>query len=254
MKVALVQLPIIWEDKAANFSQVDQLLATNFSDTDSGLIVLPELFATGFTMDAESIAEDIGGETEQYLSQLAKQKQCHVVGGMAYKNSAKKPTNCAVVANPDGEVTCRYEKSHPFTFGGEHEHYSNGDRAVATLINDVAIAPVVCYDLRFPELFRQVARQVQVFVVIANWPSKRESHWVTLLKARAIENQAYVIGVNRCGEDPNLTYPGRTMLIDYQGEIVADAGSEAGVVEAVLDLPGLQEWREAFPALQDQYL
>lgn len=252
MKVALVQLPIVWEDKAANFDLVDQLLSSTKFSKSGGLIVLPELFATGFTMDANTIAEDQGGQTEAYLSKLAVEKNCHVMGGMAYTNGSEKPTNCAVLAEPDGQITCRYEKTHPFTLGGEHEYYSRGDQATIALINGITIAPAVCYDLRFPELFRKVS--AQVYVVIANWPSKRESHWVTLLQARAIENQAYVIGVNRCGEDPNLTYPGRTMLVDYQGEIVADAGSEAVALEAEIDVAALQEWRDGFPALRDRHL
>lgn len=254
MNVALVQFPIVWEDKAANFDLVTQLLSTTEFTDPGGLMVLPELFATGFTMDADAIAEQVGGETETYLSKLAVEKQCHVLGGMAYRNGSDKPTNCAVLAQPNGNIACRYEKTHPFTLGGEHEHYSRGDQATTASVNDVTIAPIVCYDLRFPEIFRRTASEAQVYVVIANWPSKRESHWVTLLKARAIENQAYVIGVNRCGEDPNLSYPGRSMLVDYQGDILADAGNETNVVEATIDLTALQEWRDGFPALRDRHL
>lgn len=251
MNVSLVQLPIVWEDKAANFTQVEALLErSNFG----GLIVLPELFATGFTMNAQAIAEDEGGETDRFLSNLAKSKSAHVIGGVAYNNGSEPPTNCATIAGPNGDILSRYKKTHPFTLGDEHQHYSRGNRVITTSIDGVTVAPAVCYDLRFPELFRKGAQQgAQLFVVIANWPAKRNSHWITLLKARAIENQAYVIGVNRCGEDPNLTYSGSSMLIDYQGEVVADAGTEAGVVEAEIDLAILQEWRDGFPALRDRH-
>jgi predicted amidohydrolase len=141
----------------------------------------------------------------------------------------------------------------PFTPGGEADHYAAGERPVAFRWNDCTVSPFVCYDLRFPEIFRQAAaaHQPELFAVIANWPEKRIQHWVRLLQARAIENQAYVIGVNRVGADPHLTYPGRSLIIDPQGEILVDAGSNEGCIRAKLDLPGLRKYREGLPFLAD---
>ena len=252
MKAALVQIPIVWEDKDANFQMVTEMLAdTSFSD--GGLIVLPELFATGFTMNSESIAEDDFGPSEAFLVELAKEKSAHVIGGVAKnRKSGGKPWNCAVMVSPTGEIISRYRKTHPFSLGEEHEHYSAGDTAETVEIESVQVCPTVCYDLRFPELFRIGAKNgAEVFVVIANWPDKRNQHWITLLQARAIENQACVIGVNRCGEDPNLSYLGSTIAVDYMGEIIADAGSSAGVIEAEFDIDSLRDWRRGFPALRD---
>lgn len=255
MKAALVQMPIVWEDKAANFSMVREMLAaTSFSGKDD-LIVLPELFATGFTMNSEAIAEGDMEETESFLCDLAKEKSAYVIGGVAKKREAGlKPSNCSATASPTGEIICRYWKTHPFSHGEEDKNYTPGDVVKTLTIGDTVISPSICYDLRFPELYRLASSsRAEVFVVIANWPEKRNQHWISLLKARAIENQAYVIGVNRCGEDPNLVYAGSSMVVDCMGEIVADAESNSGVFEAELDIAGLRDWRAHFPALRDRH-
>ena len=255
MNVTLLQYSIAWEDKEANFEIVKGLLENYAPNEENRLIVLPEFFATGFTMESEAMAEEQLGKSEQFLIELAKEKSAHVIGGVALtKSHGVKPANCAVVASPGGEIICRYEKTHPFTRGEEDLHYSQGEKIYTIDIGGVSVSPSVCYDLRFPEVFRIAAHSdTQVYVVIANWPEKRIQHWVTLLQARAIENQAYVIGVNRCGQDPNFNYVGRSIAVDYMGEILADAGSEACAVEASLNMTELSEWREDFPALIDMH-
>ncbi len=251
MRTALVQSDILWEDKVANFDRVRDYLA----DTSADLIVLPELFATGFTMAAAEIAEPDLGQTESFLIALAKEKGAHVIGGLAKiaPNGEGKPKNCAVLATPSGEIACRYEKIHPFSYGDEQLHYAAGSQVQCTSIGDWQVCPTVCYDLRFPELYRAgTALAAQLLIAIANWPAKRREHWRTLLQARAIENQAYVIGVNRCGADPNLDYAGDSLAIDPQGTIIADAGCDAGVVTADLNLTEVLDWRDQFPALRDR--
>lgn len=253
MKVALVQSSIVWEDKEANFARIREMLEnTSFPDGD-GLIVLPELFATGFTMNSAQIAEADNGPTENFLIDLAREKSAYVIGGVAKINSnGRNPFNCSVITSPQGDIICRYQKTHPFSLGEEDDNYSKGNTIETVSIHGSTVSPAICYDLRFPELFRLAsANGAEVFVVIANWPEKRNQHWITLLQARAIENQAYVIGVNRAGSDPNLSYLGSSIAVDYLGNIIADGGSEPGVIEAEIDITGLREWREHFPALRD---
>jgi omega-amidase len=140
----------------------------------------------------------------------------------------------------------------PFTLAGETASYERGDSALVFECGEIAVAPFICYDLRFPELARSVAPQrPHLMTFIANWPNTRLHHWPRLLQARAIENQCYVAGVNRIGNDPRFQHSGRTMIIDPHGEILADAGNQEGIVQARIDLPALEEYRRAFPALAD---
>jgi predicted amidohydrolase len=161
--------------------------------------------------------------------------------------------NKALVFSGDGVLAAFYAKQRPFTLGGEREHYAAGDRGVVFSWAGTMVSPFVCYDLRFPELFRAVAAEhrPEVFVVIANWPEKRIRHWTRLLQARAIENQAFVIGVNRTGRDPNHVYCGRSAVVDPHGELIAEAGAGEAVVGCHLDLGGLREYRRGLPFLDD---
>lgn len=254
MKIALVQTDIAWENKAANFKRVGDLLASR-SFPGGGLIVLPELFATGFTMNSEPFAENDLEESESFMLKLAKEKGAHVAGGWIRRaGSGFKPANCASIASPQGKILCRYHKTHPFSLGGEHENYTRGKKIETVNVGGVQMTPTICYDLRFPETYRLGAQSgTQVFLVMANWPEKRIGHWTALLRARAIENLAYVIGVNRCGQDPGLSYNGHSVLFDFMGEIVAEAGAGEGVTEATINLQSLVEWRNYFPALRDMH-
>lgn len=252
MRVTGLQLDIAWEDKQANRLKVEEL-ADQFG-SESDLIVLPEMFATGFSMNAESIAEGESGETEQWLASFARKHRVATIGGNVRRgNSSSKHYNEALAYSSGGDLLCRYQKIHPFSLGDEHLHYAAGDEVKTFSLGEAVVAPFVCYDLRFPEVFRVAsAGGANLIVVIANWPSKRIQHWVTLLQARAIENLSYVIGVNRTGTDPQLEYNGRSIIVDYMGEIIADAGSEGKGISADLDFAELARWREGFPALRDR--
>jgi predicted amidohydrolase len=247
-----LQFDIAWENKPANFANVRRLLAQVGPQKDS-LVVLPEMFATGFSMNVSVVAESYGGETEQFLAATAKEFGIYLVAGAPMLGRDGRARNKALVFSPAGELVAFYAKMRPFTPGGESEHYVAGEHPVTFKWKESTVSPFVCYDLRFPELFREVAaaHRPELFVVIASWPDKRIHHWVALLQARAIENQAYVIGVNRIGTDPYYTYCGRSLIVDPQGTILADAGAAEGFISAELDLANLRKYREGLPFLAD---
>ncbi len=252
MTLIALQLDVAWENKPANFAKVEQLL-TEASPPKDSLVVLPEMFATGFTMNEAAFAERYGGQTEQFLGRTAKTFSVFLLAGAAMRGRDERARNKALVFSPSGELLAFYAKMRPFTAGGESQHYVAGERPIVFKWIDCAVAPFICYDLRFPEIFREVAamHRPEVFAVIANFPEKRIQHWVTLLQARAIENQAYVVGVNRIGTDPYYTYGGRSLIISPEGEIIADAGMREGNSSASLDLPGLRQYRQGLPFLED---
>jgi predicted amidohydrolase len=249
MRVAGLQLDIAWEDKPANLAKARRLAEAAELPARS-LLVLPEMFSSGFSMNVDRVAE--AGEVSAALGAIAKDLGLFVLGGVVTKAADGRGRNQAAAFGPDGLELARYTKLHPFSFAGETDHYAPGTEVLRFDWDGVAVCPFVCYDLRFPEIFREGVRMgAQLYAVIANWPQPREEHWTTLLRARAIENQAYVVGVNRCGRDPKLTYSGRSLVVDPKGVVLADAGNAEGVFGAELDLAGLLEYRKQFPALGD---
>ncbi len=252
MNVIGLQLDIAWENKPANYAKVRRLLTDAGPEKDS-LVVLPEMFATGFSMNTEVVAEPYGGPTEQFLAGAAREFGICLVAGVAMRGRDGRARNKALGFSPAGDLLTFYAKMHPFTPGGESEHYAAGEQPVVFRWGDCAVSPFICYDLRFPEIFREAAaaHRPELFTVIASWPEKRIQHWVRLLQARAIENQAYVVGVNRVGSDPYYSYTGRSVIVDPQGEVLADAGETEGCIRAQLDLGGLRKYREGLPFLAD---
>jgi predicted amidohydrolase len=251
MNVICCQFDIVWENKAANHAKVRALLDRAMPQPGS-LVVLPEMFATGFSMNVETVSDHSSRETQDFLARTAADYGVYLLGGVVTRERDGRGRNECVTFSPEGAEVARYCKLHPFTFGGELRHYAPGTGTTVFVCREFSVAPFICYDLRFPEVFRAAVRRgANLFVVIANWPALREQHWVTLLAARAIENQAYVAGVNRCGRDPQLSYPGRSLIIDPRGQVLAEAGSEEGTISAELDLPALVSYRRDFPALDD---
>ena len=253
MNVACCQFDIAWEDKPANYARVERHVR-EAQLAQGTLLLLPEMFATGFSMNADSIAEAVDGPTAQFVAKLARENGLYVLAGLVIKSDERssQPRNEALLFNPSGQQLCRYAKVHRFSFAGEHEHYAAGATPVSCTIEGWKVQPTICYDLRFPELFRASnVRGAELICVIANWPAARDSHWLALLKARAIENQAYVAAVNRCGRDPNGEYSGHSQIITPRGEVIEDAGEVEGVIQAELDLEEVREYRAKFPALND---
>ena len=251
MEVIGLQLNTIWEDKAANHAKLAALLAAG-PPMPGTLVLLPEMWATGFSMNVAEITESSAHETETVMAKWASEYGIGLLGGVVTTGADGLGRNEAVLFGADGGETARYTKMHPFSYGGETQHYGRGSDIALFEWQGFAIAPFICYDLRFPEVFRRAARLgAEVFCVIANWPEAREDHWVTLLKARAIENQAYLVGVNRCGNDPNLHYSGRSLIFGPRGEVLADGGTEQGTLGACLDREALRAYRREFPVLDD---
>ena len=251
MHVHLVQFDLAWEDKPANYGKALSLLELNRPQPGS-LVVLPEMFATGFSLNLPITAQTEALEDEAFLAGLARDHACYVMGGVISPREGERARNESVTFGPDGTLLARYAKIQPFAPGGESQCHAPGSEIVTFPWAGFTVAPLVCYDLRFPEHFRTAVKQgVNLMVVIASWPMKRYHHWLALLQARAIENLAYVIGVNRTGSDPNVKYNGRSVVVSPHGHIIADAGEGEGVVSAKLDLADLTAWREQFPALRD---
>jgi predicted amidohydrolase len=183
---------------------------------------------------------------------LAREHRAFVVAGVVTRASDGRGRNDAVVYAPDGALVTRYAKLHPFSFSGETNHYQAGDEIELIDIGEFRVAPFVCYDLRFPEAFRRAVRAgAEVLVVIANWPAAREAHWLALLAARAIENQAYVVGLNRVGSDPHLSYSGKSLILGPRGETLVAAGTAEQLLVAEIEKAPLEEYRCQFPALAD---
>ena len=252
MNVVALQFDIAWENKKTNFDKVRQLLSQAAPEKNS-LVALPEMFATGFSMNAEKIAEAYGSETEDFLSVTAIEFGVYLVAGVAMRGGDGRARNKALVFGPAGQLLAFYAKMRPFTPGGESEHYRAGDHPISFRCGPCTVSPFICYDLRFPELFREIAgaHQPELYVVIANWPEKRIAHWRRLLQARAIENQAYVLAANRIGSDPYYNYTGRSLILDFNGEVLKDAGQNEGTIQAQLDLDSLSKYRQGLPFLRD---
>jgi predicted amidohydrolase len=252
LSVLGVQLDCVWEDKAANFKKVEALLEAQ-PPAPGALLVLPEMFATGFSCDLNQTAEPHGAEpTLAFLRGLAARWQCAVLGGLVVRGEDGLARNQALALAPDGRELARYSKMRPFSAGGEAAVHARGESPVLFEWGGLRIAPLICYDLRFPEIARAaVAQGAQLLVYQAAWPVKRWQHWLTLLQARAIENQAAVLGVNRTGSDPNFLYNGRSVLVSAHGIITADAGEQESLLRGEVDGSALRQWRRDFPALAD---
>mgnify|MGYP001165625551 FL=1 len=252
MKIYALQFDSRWKDKESNFALVSSLFNER-KVSENSLIVLPEMFATGFCLDPDLSSAKETEKTELFLSELAHQMKSWVIGGMTHPSQeARKAFNTAVSYNPQGQKISIYKKLHPIPVLGEDKVHLPGNIVESFAVNSFTVTPAICYDLRFPELFRSALHfGTDLFVVLGCWPQNRIEHWVTLLRARAIENQAFVIGVNRVGDDQGLEYGGRTMVITPKGEILSDGERIEGVVEAEIKSSSAKQWRKEFPAIKE---
>lgn len=251
LEVALVQCDIVWEDRRAN---LDRLAAQLDAAVDGGarLVLLPEMFATGFSMATDVVAEGPDARTPTFLREQATARRVWVGGSFACRVAgAPRPVNRFLLAGPAGEEFT-YDKVHPFSFGKEHEHYAAGATGLTAEIDGLGVTPFICYDLRFADGFWNAAPTTDCYVVVASWPAARQTHWRALIVARAIENQAYVLGVNRVGTGGGVDYAGGSLAVGPFGDIVAEGGSAEELVHVAVDGGHVADVRARFPFLADR--
>lgn len=261
MRAHLVQFDMRWEDKPFNRLRTRELLEAARPDPGD-LAVLPEMFDTGFSFAFERTA-DSDGKTLGFLKDLARDLRITVHGARTVLGPDNRGRNRVSVTAPDGSLICEYDKIHPFTLGKEPEHFTGGDTVTTYTWSSgrddkdgaLTVCPAICYDLRFPELFRLgLLKGAEVFALGSSWPAAREFHRHTLSVARAIENEAYVLSVNRCGSDPSLTYAGGSLAVSPKGEILGQLDDREGVLSVEIDPGALRVWRRTFPAWKDHRL
>ncbi len=252
MKLALAQMDIVWEDPATNLNTIKGLIS-DAKNKACDLIVFPEMATTGFSMDAGKVAEAKSGSSVVAITGFCVEYNINILIGLSLKEDGeKKGANTALFLDRSGEIKSDFTKLHPFSFAGEDKYYRSGEKAVLFKVDDVNASVFICYDLRFPEEFRSVANSVQVIFVIANWPASRIKHWTALLKARAIENQTFVVGVNRVGSDGNdLVYNGQSIIIGPDGEVIKAAGTTEELLVGEIDASSVAILRNRLPFLAD---
>jgi omega-amidase len=251
LRVALGEYDTGWQDPASSLARATEIV-NGAARRHARLVVLPEMCTTGFTMDPAQWAASLDGTSAESLRRLARARQLWILAGLAVREAPDRAVNAAVLFDPEGGIAATYRKQRLFAHGGEHEHYVPGESPVVATIEGVRVAPFVCYDLRFPELFRAVATDVDALIVVANWPAQRRSHWDVLTRARAIENQCYMIAVNRTGTGGEGVYDGGSAAYDPWGEAIGIGGGE-GTASRVVDVDParVQRVRTRYPFLRD---
>lgn len=248
LKIALIQSELEWEDHGANLrrfhERIDQVPA------GVHLIVLPEMFSTGFSMNPEKMAQKMDGPAVSWMKARSRETRADIAGSLIIEENGVY-YNRLVWARPDGRLD-GYDKKHLFRYAGEEQVYAPGERHLQVTCHGWKIRPFICYDLRFPIWTRNLGNAYDAAIFVANWPERRAPHWNALLKARAIENQCYVAGVNRVGVDGNGNrYQGDTSIIDPMGRLVACVSREEAVVTGVFSAAVLDRYRKNFPVWMD---
>ncbi|MBA4411210.1 MAG: amidohydrolase [Bacteroidota bacterium] len=248
LSIAVFQLDLVWENPAANREKIDEWLLKANKKTD--VVFLPEMFATGFSMNAAELAEPMDGETVNWMKKCSSEHQLALCGSLIIREN-NQYFNRLLFVEPSGEIHF-YNKRHLFTMGNEESHFQKGTERLVVDFKGWRICPLICYDLRFPVWARN-RNEYDILVYSANWPQSRTEVWNTLLKARAIENQSYVVGANRVGVDGNtVSYSGNSQLIDPKGNILAEIGDHhKGIIIAGFSHSELMNFRAAFPVLND---
>lgn len=247
LTVSLLQRELAWEDAGANRASFEADLSALPEDTD--LVILPEMFTTGFSMDSASVAETDAEATRPWLVEQARQHNVAITGSLAVRSGGRN-YNRLLFVTPDGESS-HYDKRHLFRMSGEQNHYDAGDERLIVNYRGWRICPLICYDLRFPVWSRN-AGDYDLLLYVANWPAKRRFHWRQLLIARAIENQSYCIGVNRVGRDGNaIDYCGDSLVLAADGRTLLDCEAQSGVFTTTLDAEAMNLYRRKFPCHRD---
>lgn len=248
LNISLIQADIIWEDKAANLAQYEQYIAGIQEKKE--VVVLPEMFSTGFTMNTQALGETMDGPTVQWMKDMSAKYRCILTGSLIIQEG-EHYYNRLLWVQPDG-VVGHYDKRHLFAYGDEHNHFTAGGKRLITSVKGFRICPMVCYDLRFPVWARNLGDAYDVLLYVANWPERRSLAWKTLLQARAIENQCYVVGVNRIGKDQKgLDYSGDSSVFGPLGEMIWQENNKAVVQTVTLEKDVITKTREQLPFLND---
>jgi omega-amidase len=248
MKTTLIQAPLVWENPAENLAYFQYKIATLTEETD--LIVLPEMFATGFSMNPKNIAETMNGKSVSWMQKIAQTKNCAITGSLIITENGSF-YNRLLFVYPSGEIVF-YDKKHLFSLAGEDKIYTAGNEKVIIAYKNFKICLMICYDLRFP-VFTRNTTDYDLLIFVANWPDTRINAWDTLLKARAIENMCYTIGVNRIGTDNSkLNYIGHSQAIDYLGNYLIEPQTTEGVFNCQLDKEKMLKVREKLGFLNDK--
>lgn len=248
LHITLIQTDIVWENKEANLEHYSNLIAG--IQGVKQVVVLPEMFSTGFSMAPEKFAEPMDGPTVSWMASMAVKHRCILAGSIMVEESGNY-YNRLLWVQPDGRIA-HYDKRHLFGYGHEDEHYSPGDRRCIVSVNGWRINLLVCYDLRFPVWSRNKNADYDVLLYVANWPQQRSLAWKTLLQARAIENMSYVVGVNRVGSDAKgLNYSGDSSVFGPLGEVLWQQSATAAVHTVTLDRELLENTRKTLPFLKD---
>ncbi len=255
MKVSLIQSDIAWNSPTENIQRCASL-ASEALVSGGEVLIFPEMFTCGFSMPVGDLAKESSRQGLNFLRTLAAKSSVFTIGSLPEVDESGANYNTAWIFGPNGLVSS-YRKIHPFSFGGEAESYSSGKRTqTATMTNSsgetLRCSTLICYDLRFAPLFWTQAPHTDLFVVAANWPVTRREHWLTLLRARAIENQAYVVGVNRVGDGGGLHYSGDSVIIAPDGTELGNAGASQGTLTCDITSSAVAKWRETLPALHDR--
>jgi omega-amidase len=247
LRVTMIQADLAWQEPAANRASFASHFHGLVGHTD--LIVLPEMFTTGFSMAAETLAETMDGPTVGWMREEAAALGCVITGSLIIRDGDRH-CNRLLWAAPDGRLQ-HYDKRHLFRMAGEQQHYAAGDRRLTVEIKGWRVCPMVCYDLRFP-VWSRSRGDYDLLLYVANWPARRAHAWSALLRARAIENLSYVVGVNRIGRDGNGTsYAGDSVALDFLGQSLSSEGGGDRAETAVLDMESLRSYRASFPAHLD---
>ncbi|MBU3161697.1 carbon-nitrogen family hydrolase [Clostridium frigoris] len=248
MKLALAQLDIAFEDKSTNKKTVKQFIQQSVSE-NADIIFFPEMTLTGFSMNSSYIGDD-NKETIEFFKEMSSKHNISI--GFGYVEGTSHSKNKYCVVEPQGKELVVYAKIHPFSYGSETKFYESGNEITHFNAFNFNITPFICYDLRFPEIFQIASKKSTLITVAANWPDERREHWITLLKARAIENQCYIAGINRVGESNGLTYSGDSMIVDPLGNIIGTLYAEEGLVIADINQDDVTSVREKFRFKDDR--
>lgn len=251
LSITLIQANLVWENKPANLQQFEQKI--NEIKEPTHLVVLPEMFSTGFSMNPAALAETMDGETVQWMKKIATQHKIILTGSLIIEEN-NQFFNRLLWVLPNG-IVGSYNKRHLFAYAGEHNHYTAGNKRFIGSVNGWKINLQICYDLRFPVWARQQSAdepEFDVLIYVANWPERRSHAWKSLLIARAIENQCYVVGVNRVGNDGNdIAHCGDSMVVDPLGEVLYSKNKQEDIHTIILNKTVLQEIRNKFPFWKD---